>query len=273
MVIYSDTGNYASLTPIIKNGRIQEVKVLRGGFGYQSNKTSIAVIAAGTDAIVSANIRTWNINLFQRNINTVKRDDGVLDQSIDDASLEYSHIYTPRELRKAVSAISGTDLDNTLYNNPDLVLENSAEITSLYHSPILGWAYDGNPIYGPYGFVDNTGGSIARMKSSYESQVNTTNRPPLAEYPAGFFVEDFVYTGAGDLDVHNGRFCVTPDYPNGTYAYHATIDAATGNPTFPYFIGESYKSEYPKENFLLNQKYEFRDSLQTRMTLILKHLV
>ena len=32
-----------------------------------------------------------------------------------------------------------------------------------------------------------------------------------------------MFTGEGDLDEHNGRYCVTPDFPNGVYAYFATI--------------------------------------------------
>ena len=90
------------------------------------------------------------------------------------------------------------------------------------------------------------------MKTGYvrDNQiVNSINRPVL---DPGAFVEDFVFTGEGDLDVHNGRYCVTPDYPNGVYAYFATIDPgavqSTGTffnykePQFPYFIGHTYKS-------------------------------
>ena len=41
------------------------------------------------------------------------------------------------------------------------------------------------------------------------------------------------------MDENNGRYCVTPDYPNGVYAYFITIDA-TGSPVFPYIIGERF---------------------------------
>jgi hypothetical protein len=62
-----------------------------------------------------------------------------------------------------------------------------------------------------------------------------------ATYPAGCFLEDYSYVqGSGDLDDRNGRFCVTPEYPNGTYAYFVTIDAQL-NPVFPYtFYGTYY---------------------------------
>ena len=44
--------------------------------------------------------------------------------------------------------------------------------------------------------------------------------------------------GPGDLDCY-GRFCVTPEYPNGVYAYFTTI-TFDGHPAFPYFIDLSF---------------------------------
>jgi len=58
-----------------------------------------------------------------------------------------------------------------------------------------------------------------------------------AQFPLGYFVEDYEYvTGSGDLDAFNGRTAVTPEYPNGTYAYWVTIDQ-NGAPAYPYTIG------------------------------------
>ena len=37
------------------------------------------------------------------------------------------------------------------------------------------------------------------------------------------------------LDEFNGKFAVTPEYPNGTYAYFMTEDSS-GDPTYPYAI-------------------------------------
>lgn len=62
-------------------------------------------------------------------------------------------------------------------------------------------------------------------------------------FTAGTFIEDYIYENSyGDLDGHNGRYTVTPEYPNGTYAYFLTVDASL-EPQFPYCIGESYYSE------------------------------
>jgi hypothetical protein len=115
---------------------------------------------------------------------------------------------------------------------------------STHHSPIIGYAFDGFPIYGAYGYTNVNGtGAIKRMKSSYVVSTATTrtNGPPVnSTYPEGNMCEDYIYTaGVGDLDVHNGRFCVTPDYPNGIYAYFVTIDASL-NPAYPFVLGPTY---------------------------------
>jgi hypothetical protein len=63
------------------------------------------------------------------------------------------------------------------------------------------------------------------------------------EFPAGLFIEDNVFVGGGTLDRYNGRYCVTPDYPGGTYAYFCTMDSE-GDGLYPYMIGpELYGSQ------------------------------
>jgi len=118
------------------------------------------------------------------------------------------------------------------------------ETDSTRHSPIIGYAFDGYPIYGTFGYAnaDGTGG-IKRITSSYVVSTATTraNGPAVStSYPAGCFLEDWIYTpGAGDLDSLNGRFCVTPEYPNGTYCYYATLGPGE-KPTFPYTMYKNY---------------------------------
>ncbi len=97
------------------------------------------------------------------------------------------------------------------------------------HSPIVGWAGDGFPIYARYGFSDTTGRAtaIADLRSSYRKRRGVRPGGPGGEYD-GIFVEDWQYVaGAGELDEANGRWCVTPDFPEGTYAYFLTA-------TFPF---------------------------------------
>lgn len=66
-------------------------------------------------------------------------------------------------------------------------------------------------------------------------------------YILGHYLEDYDYLGEFgkvqgtdfDLDLYNGRFCVTPEFPQGTYAYFLTIEA-DGTPKFPYIVGRWY---------------------------------
>jgi len=59
-------------------------------------------------------------------------------------------------------------------------------------------------------------------------------------YILGDLVQDYIYdSSVGTLDEFNGKFAVTPDYPNGTYAYFMTEDGS-GNPVYPYVIGRKF---------------------------------
>ena len=73
--------------------------------------------------------------------------------------------------------------------------------------------------------------------------ISTDPRFKGGQYPLGRYVEDFEFVdGLGDLDVYNGRFAATPDFPQGTYAYYVTIDD-TGAAAFPYILaGQFYGS-------------------------------
>src|SRR5207249_2454624 len=91
------------------------------------------------------------------------------------------------------------------------------------HSSILGYAFDGFPVYGPYGYANTDGsGGVARIRSGYRTR-NITTRTTLPDgtvlspaqygpavsttYPLGYYEEDFEYvSGLGDLDTYNGRF-------------------------------------------------------------------
>ncbi|MBM4167534.1 MAG: YHYH protein [Ignavibacteria bacterium] len=124
------------------------------------------------------------------------------------------------------------------------------------HSPVIGFSFDGFPIYGAYAFENTNGtGNIVRMKTSFRKR-NITQRHTLpngtilpttqygpdvsTQYPLSYYIEDFEFVnGLGNLDSNNGRFSVTPEYPNGTYAYFATMDSL-GNSEYPYLIGPQY---------------------------------
>jgi hypothetical protein len=137
------------------------------------------------------------------------------------------------------------------------------------HSPIVGYSFDGYPIYGPYAFANSNGtGDIKRMVSSYRLRNITTRRtlpngttlqpnqygPDIStQYPLGYYLEDYEFVrGLGDLDEYNGRFAITPEYPQGTYAYYTTLDAS-GNSAYPYVIGPNYYGVVERSNTGMGQ--------------------
>ena len=130
-------------------------------------------------------------------------------------------------------------------------------IDSTIHSPLIGFAYDGFPIYGAYANKNLDGtGDIVRIKSSYALRnisvrnqyangTNVTAGPAVnSTYPLGYFREDYEYkpttvSTPDYLDEHNGRFCITPEYPNGIYCYFATVNSSW-NSAYPYVIGPTF---------------------------------
>ena len=273
------SGSGAILTPIISSGVIVDVKVVAGGSGYLTSNTSVTVTPSGSNAQFSSTPKTWSINIFERLLqnNQITDDDGVITKGTNQSfGLQYSHLYAPRKLRQSIygsKIVNG----NTVYVS-DLTLENGREILSDAHSPIIGWAYDGNPIYGPYGYSSLTGGSVRLMKSGYELSAPADRPNPVDSlgnniYPDGFFVNDFSYKNSGDLDEFNGRFCITPEFPNGIYAYFTSIDTESlessppfknyRKPVFPYFIGNKFKSRPIEYNF---DRYSNQDDIDLNDT-------
>jgi hypothetical protein len=130
-----------------------------------------------------------------------------------------------------------------------------------------------------YSVSNNAASGVRRMISGYvlrngqfgsqnlaNTSVNRTNLPQWAvrlygvasnsavgpavstTYPLGRYMEDYDFLGdlgyasgtnTYDLDEYNGRWCVTPEFPNGTYAYFVSI-STNGTPVFPYNIGRGY---------------------------------
>ena len=91
----------------------------------------------------------------------------------------------------------------------------------------------------------------ARM---YGVSINQSGPTVNSSYPLGRYMEDNVYlgdiinpsTGSNyvqgidfDLNEYNARYCVTPEFPTGTWAYFVCINS-NGTPVFPYNIGRSF---------------------------------
>ena len=229
-IVINGSGKFAEVKANILNGKLVSVDIVNGGRDYNENDTSISVVPNGSGARFLAKVHEWKVN-------NVERYSHLLDD-IGNSTEFRDIVQIPANISakgiKLGSYYPGRFYRSIFKDNLTATLEE--KISGLSHSPIVGWAYDGNPIYGPYGdsnSLTQTGG-IIRPQSSYKLDVETDSnlRPNKID---GYFSQDYVYVpGHGDLDEYNGRYIVNSDFPQGTYAYFSTIDDSTKKPTFPY---------------------------------------
>lgn len=250
-------GKYAELEPIINDSKIVDVNVLNSGIGYDSN-TKILIEKRGIGAKFVANVFEWKINQIEKNKSIINPiDESIIITSKDEElGLKIINFYPTKKIRYSLK-------DNILSNNQEIPLDflNKKSLN------ILGWAYDGNPIFGPYATF---GSDVRRVKSSY--RVITTDeknyledsslRPKNQLFPLGFFTQDYIFdkkNTEGDLDEYNGMYIEDKNLPGIHYGYFFTIDDnSTSSPVFPYVIGKEFK-DYPfVENFdpKFNQDYD-----------------
>ena len=217
-------GSGAELVPIITNLKITGVEISNTGIGYSSS-SSILVKSSGNNAKFYPEVRSLTVN------NQIRfNEDNKYYQLVDtENNLKYTaYGYNPITFGDSTNQSSGA-------------------------SKLIGWAYDGNPIYGGYGLTNpdespsNTA-FVKRLESGYTlDTTKVVDRPDTTIFRAGYFIDDYYYNNNGDLDEYNGRFEKTVEFPNGAYVYHATLDELN-NPVFPYFIGNKYRSLPIEEN-------------------------
>jgi len=255
------SGRLAELNSTIVDGAITAIDIINAGIGYDEN-TIIEVIPSGVDAKLNAEIHEWKFNNVERYNKVLELDNAAIPK-IDRLNRELVQISSGTDLNesKVVAFYPGAFYRQLLGDNVD---SNGDEIiTGFSHSPILGWAYDGNPIYGPYGhaiplFKDgqSTGGN-KKIFSSYEIDSETVGTLRPSGFVEGSFTQDYLYKASGDLDEYNGRFCKTPEFPEGTYAYFSSLDFS-GNLAYPYIT----KSHYNQTDlFNYDNTIDQRDSI------------
>jgi hypothetical protein len=134
----------------------------------------------------------------------------------------------------------GTDGHNA-HTQPDGAYHYHGDPRALYDdsgtvaSGVIGWAADGFPIYGPW--IDD-GGTIRRVRSGYTLKAgDRVSQAGEGAFPGGQhdgrFIDDYAFTGGGDLDRCNGMtrdgsygYYVTDAYPWVVACFQGTPDAS-----------------------------------------------
>ena len=159
-------------------------------------------------------------------VNGVPFDPGAAEFYDGEAGWQYEPLSAAIDLGIDVSHAHVQPTGKYHYHGLPTGLLDSVQIDSSRHSPLVGWAADGFPIYAVYGYSDpkDANSQVKNLTSSYQLK---KGKRPGGEAPGGTydgtFVADYEYVaGLGDLDECNGRQTVTPEFPEGTYAYYMT---------------------------------------------------
>ena len=234
-------GRFAEFEAVVNtDGQITGFNKIAEGNFYNQNTIIVDIIPVGNGATGIPLLKEWNFNRYKKLESNLDTENGyVFDNFNNVLEYGYGYVANPKALRVSLN-------DNL--NNA------GTEPASKSHSPIIGFAYDGNPIYGAFGYENplDSASSIIRMTSSYSINGARSEGPDLTNYPIGTFVNDYTYTHkSGTLDENNGRFCITPEFPKGTYAYFITIDS-NQVPQYPYILGENFYSLPVDSNYNSN---------------------
>ena len=181
-------GKGGLLSATINDGMVTKVTVVNAGIDYNKLQTKAVVIPVGSGAEVEAVVESYEINRYTEVTYHPS-------WQFDDGN---GFLFEPP---------AGTDKKFYGYVCDPVKIREELEDDGIEHSPILGWAYDGNPIYGPYGYGNNKNstGGIERQQSAYrmlQSRLTVVpdggtlpglTPPSLADYQMGSFVQDFKY--------------------------------------------------------------------------------
>ena len=78
----SGDGFGAVVTPILSNGSLSSINVVKSGVGYTKDNTEISITFPGNRVEFSANIQNWRVNnfffFFEKNFESFTNDDGFI---------------------------------------------------------------------------------------------------------------------------------------------------------------------------------------------------
>ena len=184
----SGRGKGAVVTCTVSGGSVVDVKVSSPGIDYVPGTTGAVVVPIGSGAEVDAEIEYYVFDRVKQIIDNPNQNldsgNGFVFDDVDGVKNQFGYIGIPFNLTEELGVTSDD-----------------------VHSPILGWAFDGNPIYGPNVFTNrkNSDGGVSRAYSSYvlsddrtnikstSGTVVGTNPPSIGDYPMGTFLEDYTY--------------------------------------------------------------------------------
>ena len=240
IVLFAETAVQAQTTNHVSITLEGEWRVIRanglpdhptGHFPNAHNPNSIApqnyVFRVPVHPQIAAKPTPFTLQLFGIAINGVPFDPGANEWWNRDRNSGWQYEPMTGHLNLGVDDSNAHVQPNGAYHYHGIPLGIVARVKGARQNMLLiGWAADGFPIYAPWGYTEATNAQspLKDLKSSYRLKPGTRPNGPGGTYD-GTFVTDFQYVaGAGDLDECNGRFGVTPEFPQGNYQYFITSE-------------------------------------------------
>ena len=137
LVDETNAGSGAKLRPIITNNRITGVQVVSAGIGYSAASTKLTVVAAGDGANVDVNVRPLTIDMVQK--------------------YEENELFVESNDKLKYTVVGYGETYRTSFGEVGIGITVA--------SKIIGWAYDGNPIYGIFLVIQ-----ILRMQTHLQQE-------------------------------------------------------------------------------------------------------
>ena len=178
-------GKGALLTCTVSGGKISTVTVVASGLDYTASATQAVAVPIGSGASITAEVEYYTYDRVQE----IENNDNTMLDSGNGYVVggdRFGYLGDPVQLR----ARMGDNVETT--DHPT-------------HSPIIGWAFDGNPIYGPFVYENGVDGNVIRAYSGWQTRgdrtlIKSSNNqyeasapPSTTTYPIGTFVEDYYY--------------------------------------------------------------------------------
>ena len=144
----------------VSGGAISQVDISSTGIDYNPTTTYVTILPIGKGCEAETEVQFYSFDRFYEITKkpTWNFDDGrgFLYEDEDNVKSHFAYIANPTKLRERLG-------------------DTNEEV----HSPLLGWAYDGNPIYGPYGYANGVNGDdgIKQQFSGYNLRRNRENIP------------------------------------------------------------------------------------------------
>ena len=183
----SKRGKGALLKCEVSEGELQSVEIVHAGIDYNATATRAIVVPIGDECILDATVQYYELDRVYQIENKrnwqFDKGNGFIFEDYSKDRTAFGYLGSPTD-----------------------VLERKGE-DQINHSPLIGYAFDGNPIYGCYGYKNgkNNDDGIIKYYSGYVLRSDRSEiiagggdevgtKPPLeSQYAMGTFVQDYTY--------------------------------------------------------------------------------